>query len=403
MRYLLPVFLAFAPLLAGQSVSGLWDAAVTVNGVRIPFRYEIAQDGGAVKGFFFNGEERVGSTGGSLEEGHLVLRYKHYASRLDVKVKDGNLEGTYGRESKPYPFEAKRFTPRTEQAEAVPSIEGLWEIPTKSPKGESAWRFIVRQSGAEVSATILRVDGDTGTLAGTYKDGKFVLSHFSGARPSLLEVTWLADGTLELLQNGKTALTAIRSTEARTKGLPEPADPTRFTSVKDPAEPFHFSGRNLAGDLITDADGRFRNKVVIVAISGSWCPNCHDEAPFLEELYRKYGSQGLEIVALSFEEQEQQKDLGRLRAFVKQYGIGYTVLVPGEPSELKDKLPQAVNLNSWPTTFFLGRDGRVRSVHAGFAGAASGEFHTKSTEEITALVERLIGESNFAAIGGGNL
>ncbi len=403
MRHLLSVFIAFAPLLAGQSVSGLWDAAVTVNGVRIPFRYEIAEDGATVNGFFFNGEERVGSTGGSLEAGHLVLRYDHYASRLDVKIIDGKLEGTYGRESKPYPFEAKRFTPLPERAEAVPSIEGLWEIPTKSPKGESAWRFIVRQSGAEVSATILRVDGDTGTLAGTYRDGKFVLSHFSGARPSLLEVTWLADGTLELLQNGKTALTAIRSTEARTKGLPEPADPTRFTSVKDPAQPFHFSGRNLAGDVVTDADGRFRNKIVIVAISGSWCPNCHDEAPFLEELYRKYGSQGLEIVALSFEEQEQQKDLGRLRAFVKQYGIGYTVLVPGEPSELRDKLPQAVNLNSWPTTFFLGRDGRVRSVHAGFAGAASGEFHKKSTEEITTLVERLIGESNFAAISGGNL
>ncbi len=130
---------------------------------------------------------------------------------------------------------------------------------------------------------------------------------------------------------------------------------------------------------------------------GSWCPNCHDEAPFLEELYRTYRGQGLEIVALSFEEPEQLKDPTRLRAFIQRYGIDYTVLLGGEPAELKDKLPQAVNLNSWPTTFFLGRDGRVRSVHAGFAARASGEFHDSLRKEVTTTVERLLGENTPTA------
>ena len=80
--------------------------------------------------------------------------------------------------------------------------------------------------------------------------------------------------------------------------------------------------------------------MVVLAISGSWCPNCHDEAPFLEELYRQYRDQGLEVVALSFEEAEQLKSLERLRAFVKEYGIDYTVLAPGEPGELAEKFPQ---------------------------------------------------------------
>jgi thiol-disulfide isomerase/thioredoxin len=40
----------------------------------------------------------------------------------------------------------------------------------------------------------------------------------------------------------------------------------------------------------------------LVNITGSWCPNCHDEAPFLAEVYNKYHDRGLEIVALSFEE-----------------------------------------------------------------------------------------------------
>lgn len=111
------------------------------------------------------------------------------------------------------------------------------------------------------------------------------------------------------------------------------------------------------------------------------------------ELYRGYNGRGLEIVSLSFEEPEQQKDLTRLRAFVKQYGIQFPILIPGEPSELQAKLPQTVNLNAWPTTFYLGRDGRVRSVHAGFAGPASGQFHEEQKHEITALVEKLLAEN----------
>src|SRR5437773_315241 len=186
----------------------------------------------------------------------------------------------------------------------------------------------------------------------------------------------------------------MRADQARAKGLPEPSDPSRFTSVKDPTEPFRFGFPDLTGRLVSNTDPKFRGKVVVISISGSWCPNCHDEAPFLGELYRKYRAQGLEIVSLSFEEAEQLKNPVRLRAFIKKYGIEYTVLVPGEPKELADKVPQGVNLSSFPTTFFLGRDGRVRAVHAGFPGKASGEFHKQAKEESTAMVERLLAEKS---------
>jgi hypothetical protein len=58
---------------------------------------------------------------------------------------------------------------------------------------------------------------------------------------------------------------------------------------------------------------------------------------------------------------------------------------------LADKIPQAVNLDAWPTTFFLGRDGRVRAVHAGFPGPASGELHREALREFEAQVELLLG------------
>ena len=122
------------------------------------------------------------------------------------------------------------------------------------------------------------------------------------------------------------------------------------------------------------------------------CPWCLGS-----ELYRRYHAKGLEIVALSFEEGDQLGNPTRLRAFIKKYGIEYTVLVPGEPADLNAKLPQAANLNAWPTTFYIGRDGRVRSVHAGFAAAASGEFHTELRREVTSLVQRLLAETTVAA------
>jgi thiol-disulfide isomerase/thioredoxin len=380
-----------------QSISGLWDASVVVNGgIEVPFRFEIAGSGSAIKGSFFNGDEKVTSTSGQFENGSLVLSFDEYGTKLEATLKDGRLEGEYSRGTRgaPYPFQAKRFAPAPVGDAPIPPIAGLWNIQVgKSSKGEAAWQLIVRQSGAEASAAILRVDGDTGTLTGTYRDGKFVLSHFSGARPLRLELTPAADGTLTVVQNKDNPFTAFRADQARTKGLPQPSDPSRFTSVKDPTEPFRFSFPDLNGRLISNTDDKFRGKVVLVSISGSWCPNCHDEAPFLGELYKKYRNRGLEIVSLSFEEEAQLKNPVRLRAFMKRYGIEYTVLIPGEPKELADKVPQGVNLSSFPTTFFLGRDGKVRAVHAGFPGKASGEFHTQAKEESTATVERLLAEA----------
>ena len=155
---------------------------------------------------------------------------------------------------------------------------------------------------------------------------------------------------------------------------------------------FTFSFPDVNGRIVTEADPKFKGKVVMVNIGGSWCPNCHDEAPFLGELYKKYRAQGLEIVLLSFEEAAQFEKLTRLKAFIKKYGIEYTVLVPGEPSQLNEKVPQADNLNAFPTTFILGRDGKVRGVHAGFASPAAGAFHEQTKKEISTEVEHLLAE-----------
>jgi thiol-disulfide isomerase/thioredoxin len=388
-----------ATIVLAQPPAGLWDAAIKVNDLEIPFRFELSGAAPNLHGAFFNGDVKVPSTGGKFEDGALVLNFDQYASTLEATWKNGALDGRYERSNRDYAFHATPARPHASAAaaEKVPPIDGRWEFAAKSKKGESAWRFVARQSGAQVSAAILRVDGDTGALEGSYRDGKFVLSHFDGARPLLLEVTPQADGTLELVENGRQKYTAVRAAEARAKNLPLPTDPAAHTSMKDPSEPFHFSFRDLDGNLVSDSDARFRDRVVIVAIGGSWCPNCHDEAPFLEALYKKYHPRGLEIVGLFFEEGDQLKDPTRMRAFIRQYGIEYPMLLAGETGELHDKVPQAVNLDCWPTTFFLGRDGRVRAIHAGYAAPASGVYHDDLEKDVNHLLERLLSENSLAA------
>jgi len=382
-----------APVLFAESIGGQWQGTVTVDGTQVPFRFELSGDGSNVKGTFFNGDERFTSTSGSYSNHALELKWEYFAAKLTAKVDGETIEGTYDRaRSKPIAFHAKKGFEKPAQGKA-PNIDGLWIIEgVSSKKGESAWDFIVKQHGNEVSAAILRVDGDTGTLNGFYDDGKFVLSHFSGLRPSRLEVSINKDGSLKLVEGNKT-MQALRVADVRAQRLPEPTDPTRHTGVKDKSEPFHFSFTDLEGKTVSDTDPRFKNKVVLVNITGSWCPNCHDEAPFLEETYKKFRGRGLEIVALSFEEADQLKDPTRLKAFIQHYGIDYTVLLCGTTDEAKDKLSQASNWDSWPTTFFIGRNGLVRSVHAGFPSKASGELYTKAKEEFTAQVEHLLAEN----------
>ena len=376
------------------TLDGRWEATIVANGVEVPFFFEIETRNGVPTGSFFNGERRIRSTASRTTDKGLLLTFAQYAATLDVAVEAGQLSGEYRRGLKTvYPFKAARASSAASASSgSQPSIDGTWIVQAKSTKGETAWRFIARQSGGSVSASILRVDGDTGTLTGAFRDGRYVLSHFSGARPLLLEVFPQPDGTLKLRQNIKTELIAARETDARSKDIGAPTDPAYHTTVSNPSEPFRYSFPDLTGRIVSNTDARFAGKVVLVNISGSWCPNCHDEAPFLASLFEKYGKRGLEIVTLSFEEDDQLANPTRLRAFIDTYGLKYTVLLAGIPDQLQEKIPQAVNLNAFPTTFLLGRDGRVRGVHAGFPSPGSGEFYRKAERGIIAEVERLLAE-----------
>jgi len=393
---------------AAASVDGLWDAAVTAGETQVPFRFEIATKGSDAQGFFFEGDRKIGSTSGTFADGALKLEYDFLNTTLELKVEGDELVGAYRNNragSRPQNVRMRRFTPVAIADEKTPSFAGSWEMrrlaaEVTAPRDTRTWHVYLRQSGAEVSGTILRVDGDTGTLIGHWKDGKLALSHFAGERPTLFEATRNPDGTLNVTLNGNAHYLVVPSAEARAKGIPEPPDPSRYTNVKDPTTPFHFAFPDFNGKMMSDNDAQFRGKVVMLAIGGSWCPNCHDEAPCLGELYKDYHSRGLAIVVLMFENDPDPKVSGkRVQAFVKRYNAQYPFLFAGTMQEtptsktIVDALPQLVNFGAYPTTLMLGRDGRVRNVHAGFPSAAAGAEHTRHKQEVREQIERLLAET----------
>ncbi|MEK6649527.1 MAG: TlpA disulfide reductase family protein, partial [Bacteroidota bacterium] len=157
--------------------------------------------------------------------------------------------------------------------------------------------------------------------------------------------------------------------------------------------PFRFSGVTPEGEILTESSPRFKGKALIVDIMGTWCHNCLDAAPVLQRIAREFGSQGLEVVALSFELGD-DTTAGRrnLALFRKRYGITYTLLFCGSTDArftqpaLHDQLN---NFYAYPTTLFLDRRGRISAIHAGFRGPGSGQGHQNEVSLLYRKAEEL--------------
>ena len=421
--------LSVAALLAGQAVSAQkvarhWiGTSLVLNndnsaapGIKatVPVELDLSAPGknGSITGTFINGNERSASSAGTLNGSHLTLRFNSYARTLEGDIQGSNFTGTFsGARIKTWPvaLHADRdgkpsttFVAGTSK-EKSGTINGSWEIAVQSKNGEAAWGMSVAPFGGngEIRVVIQRIDGDSGNLYGRFDEAaqEYRVSSYSDAAATIYALKPRSDGTLQVtnLRNPAESNVARPTEVARKQNLPPPTTATQQTTMPNPSEPLRFAGPNLAGTTIGSTDEQFKGKVVIVAIGGSWCPNCHDEAPVLVDLYNRYHARGLEVVDLSFEEGDQLKNPERLRAFVTKYNIPYTVLLMGTPDDLNDRLPQPKNLNCWPTSFFIGRDGLVKEIHAGFSGPATGPAYTQLKGELDGLVQKLLAGNTTAS------
>ncbi len=380
-------------------LSGGWRAVVLNRaGEEIAFKLEISRTGDEISGALVNGEQRVESTGGSFDGQTLKLKYDFYDAELTATLADGELRGDFRRrlrkdvlrrELRAWREPASAKTPAAVGAD----LSGEWLLRVGGGDNQRTWRASFKQQGIEVSGTIIPLSGDWGTMTGTFENGELRLSRFDGNNAYLLRVKLTADGKLEGLINSEREVVAERADKAQLASLPTLPDPNNHTKLKNPTEPFQFSFPDLDGKLVSSADEGFRNKVVIVGIGGSWCPNCHEEAAVLRELSDRYQTQGLRIVGLMFEYTgEAERDREQIRIFARRHKISYPLLLAGttEEGDVEKKLPQLENFSAYPTTIFIGRDARVRRIHAGFEGQAAGARHRQLKTELEEYVQELL-------------
>jgi peroxiredoxin len=380
------------PLLHAQAdpPRGVWSAAIVVEGGEAPFRMEFEPRGGAMRGAVLDGGRRLWSTAGSYKDRKLTLRWDYYDATLAATLEGAELRGTYTRQTRSgvvsRVFHARPHKAAPARGPRPAQIAGRWIFETEGQGPAGVMEGLFKQRGAEVEGTMQRIDGDFGTLEGRVAGNRITLSHFDLIRATVIDLSAAPDGTLSGTINGRAKIKGVRA-EKKTAA---PPDPSTFTRVRDP---FTFRFPDAEGRIVSSGDERFRGKALIVSITGTWCPNCHDEAEALTELYRKYNAAGLEIVLLCFEYTgDAERDRQQMRAFARRHGITFPMLLAGTTGEgdLERKLPQIENFGAYPTTIFLGRDGKVRAVHAGFAGPANPEEHRKVKAGMEHLVQELL-------------
>jgi len=149
------------------------------------------------------------------------------------------------------------------QFESHQTNDGEWELRIVGNEKAPTYQLLFQQSGADIKGTVLRVDGDEGTMVGRVEGTHFAMSHFSGDRPTTLTGELKPDGSIEITR-GATKAVALRPAEARARKLPPPLDPATHARAKNPDEAFHFSFPDLNGRPVSEAN--FRGKPYIVFV-----------------------------------------------------------------------------------------------------------------------------------------
>lgn len=117
----------------------------------------------------------------------------------------------------------------------------------------------------------------------------------------------------------------------------------------------NFSLPDLNGKKVVLKRVTSRNKITVINFWATWCPPCRAEIPELKKFYRKYSGKGVEILAVSSQEQPRT-----VKSFAQKNGMNFTVLT--DTSGKTGDLYQVISL---PNTFIVDRRGIIRAVIKG--------------------------------------
>ena len=385
---------AAVALTAARSPAGAWKAVLDLAGGALPFAIQIEARGPAWRGRLCNGRTCQPFSAVRLEGDSVILEMADYAAVIKASLRSDSLLGYYhnvgSNGPRTIPFRAGRGRQPVSTASA--RLTGRWDATYYQDLGTSPRVFDLRNAPGGFQGTIIASTADYGPFTGPVVGDSFTIGLFDGSFVYLLTGKLVGDtlrGVFHAGLRSQTPWTAVRSTGA--PHLKSPAEVSRA----DTTEPLRFEFLDLRGELVGNYDRRFQGKVLLVDIFGTWCPTCHDATPELLRLYRRYHRRGLEIVGLAFEATgDTAIDARQVRRYRDKFGIPFPLLIAGinDSESIARALPQLRDVTAFPTTVFLGRDGRVRRIHAGFHGLAAGPQHSRMVREFETEIEKLLDE-----------
>ena len=362
----------------------------------LPFTFKVKD---ANRLIVFNAEEQIEVNEIEYRNDSIFIQMPVFEALLAAKIENKTLNGNFIIEGKDrvVPFKAEKNNTRfnvTTNAKA--NISGSWET-VFSPNSENDKynaKGVFKQNGNQVTGTFLTETGDYRFLEGMVDGNQLKLSTFDGSHAFLFtaKVTdSTINGTFYSGNHWKEPFTAKRNDNYN---LPS-AD--ALTYLKEGFDSLDFTFPDANGNMLSLQDERFKNKVVLVQIMGTWCPNCLDESKYYAEVYKQYKKKGLEIVALAFEyAKTKEKAFAGIKRLQDRIDINYPILLAqtGTTSKTKaqEKLPMLNHVLSYPTTVFVDKKGKVRKIHTGFNGPATGEKFEEFKAEFKEFVGVLLEE-----------
>ena len=384
---------------AQNPASGPWRGEIDHLGGKLPFNFIVAKNKLDIR--IQNGSE-IATLGDSYFRGDsLVVPFDLYDSEIVGSLKnEKSIIGFWqkkrnGKTLYRIPFQAQagsseRFL-QTQQASV--QVSGKYSADFWSDESNhSSGVFLLNQKGNQVTGTVLKTSGDYRFLQGNISGDSLLLSYFDGS--GLMQFRCKVngnqiDGQFYSGLAGKRNFKAIKDDKA---SLP---DLKKLTYLKPGFDRLTFSLPNPAGKTISLQDERYKNKVVIIELMGSWCPNCLDESRFLAPYYKKMKDKGVEVIGLAFEYSPELSISGpKIENFKKRIGVDYEILFAGQPNDetIAQVLPMLHKINGYPTTFILDKSGKVREIHTGFSGPGTGVYYTDWIHEFEQTVQNLLNE-----------
>ncbi|MHA4845893.1 peroxiredoxin family protein [Flavitalea antarctica] len=389
-----------SPASLSLPIDGKWRGEFEIRpGLKVPFIFEFAKGkNNKPSVYFLNGDEKF--EGGTVKQVNdsVIVSLDQFDNELALKLAGDKLSGELRKQNSKIPGTPLTATKNInyrfkESSSSVPAtdISGTYDIVFKAADGtEEKAVGLFTQEGNTLKGTFLRITGDSRYLEGTVDGNSFQLSSFIGSSPSYYKGQVGSDGKLTGETIGLKTSQLFTGIPNENAALP---DASTLTLMKQGYSSLDFSFPDADGNLVSLKDERFRGKVVIVTIGGTWCPNCIDEANFLSPWYEKNKNRGIEVVSIHYERQTDPVFVKKaLERFREKFDIGYVQVFGGKADKqaVAASLPALNTFLSFPTMILVDLEGKVAKIHTGFSGPATGKYYDEFVKEFNHDIDGLL-------------